>query len=84
MLEGDQRPFGFCNHHIGKSCVIWLANEDREEALSILLLKVFNNLLLWYHCPLSQVHSQDFPGGPVVKTPCFQCQGHGFDPCLGN
>lgn len=35
-----------------------------EEALSILLLKVFNNLLLWYHCPLSQVHSQDFPGGP--------------------
>lgn len=66
MLEGDQRPFGFSIHHIGKSCVIWLANEDREEALSILLLKVFNNLLLWYHCPLSQVHSQDFPGGPVI------------------
>ena len=26
----------------------------------------------------------DFPGSPVVKTPCSQCRGHGFDPCLGN
>ena len=25
---------------------------------------------------------QDFPGSPVVKTPCFYCQGHGFDPWL--
>ena len=22
----------------------------------------------------------DFSGGPVVKTPCFHCQGQGFDP----
>ena len=21
----------------------------------------------------------DFPGSSVVKTPCFQCMGHGFD-----
>ena len=27
---------------------------------------------------------QDLPGGPVVTTPCFQCKGHGFDPCSGN
>ena len=20
------------------------------------------------------------PGGPMVKTPCFHCRGHGFDP----
>ena len=26
----------------------------------------------------------DFPGGPVVKTLCFHCKGHGFDPRLGN
>ena len=26
---------------------------------------------------------RDFPGGPVVKTLCFQCRGHGFDPCWG-
>ena len=23
---------------------------------------------------------KEFPGGPVVKTPSFQCRGHGFDP----
>ena len=25
----------------------------------------------------------DFPGSPVVKTPCFHCRGHGFDPSRG-
>ena len=24
----------------------------------------------------------DFPGGPVVKTPCFHCSGHSLDPWL--
>ena len=28
--------------------------------------------------------AEDFPGGPVVKTPCFQCRGLGFDPWSGN
>ena len=28
--------------------------------------------------------SQDSPGGPVAKTPCFQCKGTGFDPSSGN
>ena len=27
---------------------------------------------------------RDFPGGPVVKTPCFQCRAPGFDPWSGN
>ena len=27
--------------------------------------------------------SQDFPGGPVVKTPCFQCRGMGSIPGQG-
>ena len=26
----------------------------------------------------------DFPGGPVVKTPCSQCRGSRFDPWSGN
>ena len=26
----------------------------------------------------------DFPGGPIVKTPCCQCRGSGFNPWLGN
>ena len=25
-----------------------------------------------------------FPGGPGVKTLCFQSRGHGFDPQSGN
>ena len=27
--------------------------------------------------------SRDFPGGPVVKIPCF-CRGLRFNPCSGN
>ena len=27
---------------------------------------------------------QEFPGGPVVKTPSFHCQRPGFDPWSGN
>ena len=27
---------------------------------------------------------RDFPGSPAVKTPHFQCRGHGFDPWSGN
>ena len=26
----------------------------------------------------------DFSGGPVVKTPSFQCRGYGFAPWSGN
>ena len=33
---------------------------------------------------LFKPHSQDFPGGPVVKTPRFHCRGPRFDPWLGN
>ena len=32
----------------------------------------FKNVLSW-----------DFPGSPVVKTPCFQRRGHGLDPWSG-
>ena len=33
---------------------------------------------------LKENMGRDFPGGPVVKTPCFHYRGHGFDPWLGN
>ena len=32
---------------------------------------------------LTQTGGEDFPGGPGVKTPCFHCRGHGFDPWTG-
>ena len=31
----------------------------------------------------SQTILGDFPGGPVVKTLCFQYKGHRFDPWSG-
>ena len=30
-----------------------------------------------------RISSQDFPRGPVVKTPSVQCRGCTFDPCSG-
>ena len=45
---------------------------DMEHALSV---SAFNN---------KNSKWGDFPGGPVVKTPYFQCRGRGFDPWLGN
>ena len=27
--------------------------------------------------------NREFSGGPMVKTPCFQHRGHGFNPYLG-
>ena len=41
-------------------------------------------------CKLNTIHRvkksdlRDFPGGPVVKTPSFQCRGCGFGPWSGN
>ena len=29
---------------------------------------------------LKTTQNRDFPGSPVVKVPCFQCRGYGFDP----
>ena len=33
---------------------------------------------------LCEKNARDFPRGPVVKTPCFPCRGHGFNPRSGN
>ena len=33
---------------------------------------------------LKAINYRDFPGGLMVKTPCFQCRGHRFDPWLEN
>ena len=31
-----------------------------------------------------EFQSGDFPGGPVVKTPCFSGRGHKFHSCSEN
>ena len=33
---------------------------------------------------LIKILKGDFPGSPVVKTPCFQCREYGFDPWSEN
>ena len=33
---------------------------------------------------IQEVRKRDFPGGPVVKTPQFQCRGLRFHPWWGN
>ena len=45
--------------------------ESFLEKVMVWKLKVF---------PKLKRPSQNFPGGPVVKTPHFHCRGHGFDP----
>ena len=30
-----------------------------------------------------KIQAKDFPGSPVVKTPCWQCREHSFDHCSG-
>ena len=43
-------------------------------------------LMVTYKCvsDISLISARgDFPGGPVVKVPCFHCRRHGFNPWLG-
>ena len=44
-------------------------------SLSVTQLCTHSNqcIIFWY-----------FPGGPVLRTPCFHCMGHGFHPWLEN
>ena len=37
-----------------------------------------------HHINKRKDRNQDFPGGPVVKTLCFHCRGHGYKPWSGN
>ena len=36
------------------------------------------------YLPFKNIIIHNFPGGPVVKTPCFQCRGLRFHPWSGN
>ena len=47
-----------------------------EGILPMLQLKPLQKLSEW--------KPRDILGGPVVKTPCYHCKGHKFDPLLGN
>ena len=54
--------------------MVFQKNSNITEALATPLQKF----------PDMKMKAWDFPSGPVVKTPCFQCRGCGFNTWLGN
>ena len=60
-------------------------------SFSFLLLESFLFLIdMSFHLQIPRMYFWkirtlgDLPSSPVVKTPYFQCRGHGFNPWLGN
>ena len=57
---------------------------ERELSISLgeglLVQKIGHSI----HSFIHSTNLRDFPGGPVVKTPCFHCKGHRFDPWSWN
>ena len=50
------------------------------ERKSVLLSPgIISNAACTVFCTVLESPGWDFPGDPVVKTPHFQCRGHGFD-----
>ena len=46
---------------------------------------VYNQQIIYKASAIqSKQKDWEFPDGPVVRTPCFHCRGHGFNPWLGN
>ena len=54
----------------------------RQKQLAGRLSNNIKHLIQTYTMNISL--TRDFPGGPMVKTPCFQCRGCRFNPWWGN
>ena len=46
--------------------------------------KMWHIYTMGYYSAIKKNRIWHFPAGPVVKTRCSQCRGHGFNPWLGN
>ena len=67
-----------CRHYLGS---IFNFEKKKKAGCSQGYLPFFDS----YCFPdLKTKRSKDFPGGPMVKTPCSQCKRPEFDPWLGN
>ena len=76
-----------------------LCSTDLRSTSTFLNLNLFHSVYVCVYWP-HQLHEmekeavyenkenintgREFPDGPVVKTPCFHCRGHGFDSWSGN
>ena len=65
-------------HKIVYSCPIYSKVKTQEQYTLLLLIKI-----LKFHIKKKKKRG-DLSGSPVVKTPCSQCRGPGFDPLSGN
>ena len=43
-----------------------------------------SSMFAFIYFAFKTIYKLDFPGSPVVKTPCFQYRGCRFDPWSGN
>ena len=68
MKVEEERGAGWFRHHLFNAYVLL--------ALNVHHLTLFPQ-------QASKVGCQDFPGGPIDKTPCFQCRGPGSIPGQG-
>ena len=61
----------------------WVRVSIRFGEFQLLFLKVFSSACLFLSPSYSNYMDMDFLAGPVVKTPCFHCRRHRFNPWLG-
>ena len=60
---------------------------EKESPFQLMVLEQLGSLCKRMNpelTPYTKINSRDFPGGPVVKTPCFQCKERRLDPWSGN
>ena len=50
----------------------YLLNNKNHAFISVTINEIFAILLI------NKIYFRDFPGGPVVKNPCFHCKGCRF------
>ena len=84
----DELPWSWCIILL-IYCWIWFDNTLLGIWGSMFMQVFFSyNGFVWFqyqdNAGLIKWVSWDFPGGAVLKTPCSQCRGPGFDPWLGN